>query len=227
MMTPQPINHLLTVRGQLNPPTLEAARALHNETAGAPANVAAARSFGDLSHQVFVPAGPPLAKGAGELMFVDVWNDPAGLMQFFENKDVQKSGAALFFQRDPVVWTPAAGAYALELGAPAGKNDRYLGILKGNTKNRAAVIKAFDALTLSGVNEARKLGLMSHRTYFRFSPPGAPESTEMISIQTWFDGEGMQKFYADDSANAAFDALFTAEAEATVWTRPAGTWVEW
>lgn len=226
-MTPQPINYMLTVRGPLNPPTLEAARTLHNETAGSAANVAAARSFGDLSHLVFVPAGPPPAKGAGELMFVDVWNDPMGLMRFFENKDVQKAGANLFAQRDPLVWAPAVGAYALDLAAPAGRNDRYLGILKGTTKNRAAAIKAFDELTLSGVNEARKLGLMSHRTYFRFSPPGALESNEMISVQTWFDAEGMQKFYSDDSANSAFDALFTSEPEATVWARPAGSWVEW
>ncbi len=47
--------YLLSIRGILALKTLEAARAVHNETAGAPANVAAARALGDLSHMVYVP----------------------------------------------------------------------------------------------------------------------------------------------------------------------------
>ena len=43
--------YLLAIRGTLAPKTLEDARKTHNETAGAPANVAAARGLGDLSHR--------------------------------------------------------------------------------------------------------------------------------------------------------------------------------
>jgi len=50
---------LLSIRGTLASPTVEAARKLHNSTAGAPANFAAAQSLGDLSHMVHVPLESP------------------------------------------------------------------------------------------------------------------------------------------------------------------------
>jgi hypothetical protein len=48
---------LLTVRGKARAATTEEARTLHNSTAGNPAGVEAARSLGDLSHQVFTGYG--------------------------------------------------------------------------------------------------------------------------------------------------------------------------
>ena len=47
--------YLLAIRGTLSPATLEAARKVHNQTAGNPAGVAAAKSLGDVSHNVYVP----------------------------------------------------------------------------------------------------------------------------------------------------------------------------
>ena len=47
--------YLLTIRGTLSPDTLEAARKVHNQTAGNPDGVAAAKSLGDVSHMVYVP----------------------------------------------------------------------------------------------------------------------------------------------------------------------------
>ena len=67
---------LLTVRGKTVPATLEAARKLHNDTAGAPPSVAGARALGDLSHNVFAPVSDELG---GELLFIDFWNSLAGL----------------------------------------------------------------------------------------------------------------------------------------------------
>jgi len=66
---------LLTIRGTLAPATLEAARKVHNQTAGAPANVAAAQSLGDVSHMVYVPMqhdGHAKTKGAGEFLIMDL-----------------------------------------------------------------------------------------------------------------------------------------------------------
>src|SRR5580765_2764717 len=66
--------YLLAIRGTLAPSTLDAARTIHNATAGAPENVAAARSLGDISHMVYVPANESPA-GAGEFLILDVWNN--------------------------------------------------------------------------------------------------------------------------------------------------------
>src|SRR5262245_7156508 len=83
-----PSLYLLAIRGTLASPTLEEARAIHNATAGAPPNIAAAWALGDLSHMVYVPAGPPTAE-AGEFLILDVWNSLDGLNQFFANPQVQ------------------------------------------------------------------------------------------------------------------------------------------
>src|SRR5262249_17943600 len=65
----------LVIRGTLNTPVLDEVRKIHNETAGNPQGVAAARSLGDLSHNVFVP----LADAATELLILDTWNNLDGL----------------------------------------------------------------------------------------------------------------------------------------------------
>ena len=77
---------LLTVRGTLAPKTLEEARTLHNETAGSAQGIAAARALSDLSHTVYAPcavAGDLSGAKSNELLFIDFWQDPAGLQQFF------------------------------------------------------------------------------------------------------------------------------------------------
>src|SRR5262245_64645481 len=81
---------VLTVRGTLNPKTLEAARSLHNDTAGSPQGIAAARALGDLSHKVYAPCLRSSQSSAreGELLFLDSWADPKGIMEFFSNPHV-------------------------------------------------------------------------------------------------------------------------------------------
>ena len=80
---------LLSIRGTLAPPTLEAARKIHNETAGAPANIAAAQSLGDVSHMVHVPLDGA-GMGAGEFLILDLWSSMDGLNRFFADPHVQR-----------------------------------------------------------------------------------------------------------------------------------------
>ena len=137
--------YLLLIRGTLSPATLEAARKVHNQTAGNPAGVAAAKSLGDVSHNVYVPMehdGHEKTKGAGEFLIMDLWYSMEGLNTFFADKQVQEGGAAIFSQRDPVVWGAAPGFTSYHIPAPSGMNDRFI------TTARAAV---------KSVDEARKL----------------------------------------------------------------------
>jgi hypothetical protein len=113
--------YLLAIRGTLSPPTLEASRMMHNQTAGDPEGVAAARSLGDLSHLVQVPLERP-ADGAGEFLILDLWNSIDGLNQFFANPQVQHGGSLMFAQLDPVVWAPSEGLLGYHLPAPHGKS---------------------------------------------------------------------------------------------------------
>ena len=77
------------------------------------------------------------------------------------------------------------------------------------------------------VNKARMAGLLSHEAYFRLAAPGSPEALQFIVVDTWFDHEGMDKFYDDPDFMGGFMELFSAEPMAATWTHPAGSWVEW
>src|SRR5438552_9315221 len=119
--------YLLTIRGTLAPTSLEAARQVHNQTAGAPDGVAAARSLGDLSHMVYVPVNKELP----ELFIMDLWTSPGGLNQFFSDPQVQHGAELIFTQRDPVVWEPAEGFFTYHIHAHTGQIDRYFGLIRG------------------------------------------------------------------------------------------------
>jgi hypothetical protein len=97
---------MLNVRGTHSQKNLDAARNLHNETAGSPAGIQAARSLSDMSHCVYVPVknlGDISGAKEGELLFIDFWADGDGLMKFFSDKNVQEQGAKLFTNKDPSV----------------------------------------------------------------------------------------------------------------------------
>ena len=76
--------YLLTVLGTPTTGSGAASRDLHNATAGDPGGVAAAKSFGDLSHNVFLPADADDKR----LLFLDNWNSPQGLGTFFADEQV-------------------------------------------------------------------------------------------------------------------------------------------
>lgn len=221
--------YLLSIRGTLAPKTLENARSIHNATAGAPASVAAARSLGDLSHMVFTPVGQNgnNGHGAGEFLILDQWNNIEGLNQFFANKQVQEQAGQIFSDRDPVVWTAAEGFIGYHFPSPYGKNERYVGIVRGMVESRSKAQSIHNALVGPTVNKARMNGNMSHEAFFRLTPPGTPESLEFFAVDVWMDGDGMNRHYNDPDFMSGFQKLFAGQPSATIWTHPAGEWVEW
>src|SRR5262245_9201332 len=131
---------LFTVFGPLAAPTLEGGRQAHNVAAGSDQGVAAARSFGDLSHAVYVPIEAPKS-GAGDLFIVDYWNSPEGLGRFFSDPQVQKGGTMVFKDTDRAIWQSTPGLPRVILPAPYGKNDRFAGIVRGPVASREAAEK--------------------------------------------------------------------------------------
>jgi len=222
--------YLLTIRGTLSPVTLEEARKIHNQTAGDPAGVAAAKSLGDVSHMVYVPmphAGHTKTKGAGEFLIMDLWYSMEGLNTFFADKQVQQGGAMIFSERDPVVWAPAEGFTSFHIPAPSGNNDRIVAIVRGivNSKEEAKILH--DTAMTKTIGKARKLGILSHEAYFRMAAPGSPEALEFLGVDVWMNGEGLGDFYGDEDFLAGFNHIFTAEAADSVWVHPKGDWIEW
>jgi quinol monooxygenase YgiN len=216
--------YLLSIRGTLAAPTLEAARTLHNQTAGAPANIVAAQSLGDVSHMVHVPLG---GKGTGEFLILDVWNSMDGLNQFFSNPQVQHQAGQIFTSRDPVVWGAAEGFVSYHLPAPFGKNERIVAIARGTLPSVETARDIHNAGSIKMLAQARKAGNLSHEAYLRMAAPGSPEALEFFAVDVWMDHDGMHKFYDQPEFMQGLDGLFTAEPDFSVWTHPAGEWSEW
>jgi len=216
---------LLTVRGQLIPKTIDAARKLHNETAGSAQGIAAARALGDLSHKVYLPVTKAPGTKEGELLFIDTWQSAEGIGKFFSNAHVQEQGSNLFSSRDPVVWMPARGAFSFNLPAPAAKRDRWLGVVRGPVASPEQAIQAFRQALSPRLSDARRRGQLSHEIYFRVPMPGAPITPELIGIDVWCDAEGMQEHYRDLTG---LHGAFAGAPEMSVWEEPqAGGWSEW
>jgi quinol monooxygenase YgiN len=215
---------LLSIQGILSPKTLEAAREVHNRTARAPANVAAARQLSDLSHMVYVPLG---GNGhAGDFLILDLWNNMDGLNKFFSDPHVQEGGGLIFGSRDPVVWTPA-GLVSYNFPAPYEKNDRIVATVRAKVKSLAEASQYHNALVQKLVNKARIAGNMSHTGYYRMAAPGDPAGLEFFAVDTWFDAAGMAKHYQNPEVMEGFGDLFSVPPALGVWVHPAGEWVEW
>jgi len=222
--------YLLTIRGTLLPATLEAARKVHNQTAGNPDGVAAAKSLGDVSHMVYVPMehdGHEKIKGAGEFLIMDLWHSVDGLNTFFSDHQVQEGGNMIFSQRDPVVWAPAEGFTSFHIPAPFGQNDRIVTVARGTVNSMAEAKQLHNAVMAKTVRKARKLGMLSHEAYFRMAAPNSPEALEYFQVDVWMSGKGMGDYYGDEEFLAGFNHFFTAEASDSVWVHPKGDWVEW
>ena len=218
--------YLLTIRGKLKPATVEDSRSVHNMTAGNPAGVAAARSLGDLSHMVYVPSGQN-GGPSSELLILDVWNNLDGLNQFFSGHDVQQGGAMIFTEREPVVWMPARGAFTYHLAAPKGKNERFIGVVRGPVRSHEQALQVHNEFAAMGVNQARLAGNISHDVYFRLAQPGTPESLEFLAVDVWMDAAGMAATYTNPAYGSVFTNLFSGPFSASTWQEPAGEWVEW
>ena len=222
--------YLLTIRGTLAPPTLDAARKVHNQTAGDPAGVAAAQSLGDVSHMVYAPMphnGHAKTNGAGEILIMDLWHSVDGLNTFFSDKHVQDGAAAIFTERDPVVWAPAEGFVNFHIPAPFGKDDRVVAVVRGTVNSKEEAKKLHNEAMAKTISKGRKLGMLSHEAYFRLAAPNSPEALEYFGVDVWMNGEGMGEYYGDEDFLASFNHFFTAEAADSVWVHPKGNWIEW
>lgn len=229
-MSDQTTLYLLTIRGTLSPKTLEEARKVHNMTAGDPAGVAAAKSLGDVSHMVYVPADHDdhdKSDGAGEFLIMDLWTSPDGLNTFFSDHKVQEGGAMIFSQRDPVLWAPAQGFTSYHIPAPFGINDRFITTARATVKSLEEACELHNNAVTKTISKARKAGNLSHESYFRLAAPGSPEALEWLGVDVWMRPDEMMSLYEDPEFLEGFNHMFTGEANVGVWVHPKGDWTEW
>ena len=220
---------LLTIRGTRSVKDIDAARKLHNETAGSDQGIAACRALGDLSHKVYVAAsdaGKLNDAQSSELFFMDVWKDADGIQKFFSNPQVVEQGGRLFSEKEPGVYMPATGAFSLHLPVPMARTERYIGILKGKVKSPEAAINVFGEGLMAGLGEMRKAGLVSHELYVKLGPPSADGSAEILAYDVWADLKGMLAAYGSEAMNG-LGKVFVGKPSGSIWKQAPGAWNEW
>jgi hypothetical protein len=213
---------LLSVLGKPNATAPAEARELHNASAGNPGGVAAAKSLGDLSHNVFLPA----SEGDERLLFLDTWNSPTGLGQFFSDEQVIEGGAALFADREAVLWMPAAGFGGYSLPVPSGRSVGAIGIMRAPVSSFEAAAPAFAADSARKINASRQFGLVAHLLWVPAPMPGTTPATEVIGVDFWLDESQMNSWYS----SATYDelgAVFTGAPATSTWTPAGKDWIEW
>ena len=219
----------LTVRGRLVPTDLDAARVLHNETAGSAQGIAAARALGDLSHKVYAPCKRTRQNGAesGELLFLDVWLTPEGIGQFFSNPHTQQQAARMFSSKDATVWMRATGAYTFHLPAPRAAGTLYVGMIRGRVASPEKAIELFASVDAKAVRDARRRGQVSHELFVKMPLPGADAAPELLGLDVWSSFDGMSEHYADPAHVPALAGAFAERAATSIWEQAPGDWSEW
>jgi hypothetical protein len=213
--------YLLTVMGTPTTGSVTETRDLHNATVGNPDGVAGAKALGDLSHNVYLPSD-----GTNRLLFLDTWNTPTGVGQFFSDEQVLQGAAALFAEREAVLWMPAAGFGSYNLQVPSGKTVAGIGIMRAPVADYEVAGKAFHADSVAKINAGRQFGLIAHTLWVPLPVPGTKPATEVFGVDYWLDADQMDKWYASASYDTV-GAAFTGAPESST-LRPAGSgWIEW
>ncbi len=215
---------LLTVRGTIAAPSLPEAREIHNATAGAAEGVAAARSLGDLSHNVYVGHG---AAQPGELLFIDYWNSLSGLGQFFSNPQVQAGAGMLFRSRENPVWEQTEDFGNYHLATPSGRGPAGVGIITVEVTSLDKAASAFRTYADATINQARMHGMVSHSLWTRVAGPGAESAPEIIGVDMWLDADEMARYYDMSLGFEHLGPIFAGTPDTSVWQSAPDSWVEW
>jgi hypothetical protein len=228
-VTPPPADagaatYLLTVRGKSAHATAEQARSVHNATAGNPVGVEAARSLGDLSHQVFTGCTDAQA---GELLFIDFWNSLSGMGHFFSDPQVQAGADQLFSSRDAPVWSALSGFGGFNLTVPSSRQVTGVGLIRVTVSSLDKAADAFTAYTAATVNRSRRHGIVSHSVWTRVPDPGEQPAQEVLGVDMWMDAQQMSRYY---DLGLGFDHLgpvFAGAPDTSIWQSAPGDWTEW
>ena len=240
---------LHTTRGTLNPKTLDEARMMHNAfvTQGPQPGIEIARSLGDISHNVYIPAegtGSLSTASPGELLFLDYWADPNGMEQFFSNPFAQEAGDRLFSERVEAEWMPAPAAFTFQVPARAGTPARFVGMMRAPVRSAEDATAVLAKLVWTNLRASRRRGQLSHNLFVRQASVvaarpasnacrsggesiAAPtEPVEILAVDFWSTLEGLKEHYSDATAMSGLDDALAGPLAVSVWEQASG-FSEW
>lgn len=174
---------------------------------------AQAMGLGDLYHQTFLNVVPPGDGGnppaPTELLWIDQWNDLAGLQTFSTDPNVM-AALGMIFAAPPAITVDAEPAGWTEWGAlnPLPQLDPLFlfsirGPLAGPTTDDSRTYHNM----LAGGSEAQAMaaGDQAHRVWL-----DPMDATRFQAIDLWSNLAGAQAVYGDPNFQMAFGKLFSA-----------------
>lgn len=219
--------NLLTVMGKTTAGSIEDTCKLHNQTAGNPDGVAAAKALGDMSHMTFMSTGAAVSF-TPDLLFMDIWNSLDGMNKFFSDPQVQAGASMMFASREAIVWNKLDGFLNFQFPAPTGQNGRIVGIVRGPVRSIEEAEAIHNDAIATQVSRSRAAGILSHEFYVRLAAPGSPEALEVLGLDIWTNAEGMMKHYTSpEFQSCGLYKMFAAKPSSSTWVHPKGEWVEW
>ena len=219
---------LLTVRGTLDAPEPEAARELHNQTAGSDEGVAAARSLGDLSHSVFSPVlGMPGTRSERAALPRRL-EGRAGHRHVLLRRAGPDGGAGVVRRRD-VYRVDAGGRIVRIRAARTDASHRQIPRRRTGADRRPADgdRPVFRSTLEPTISDARKAGQTLHQLYIKIPMPDDHGPAEAIGLDGLrADPAGMGGVLPD--AHRVRERLHRRPPQTSVWQRATGgTWTEW
>jgi len=140
-------------------------------------------------------------------------------MDFFSNETVI-SKARCCSARSPTTYLDASQrAFSYHLPAPRGKNDRYVGMIRGPSPRRNSRSNSFAQRT-STHSATRATGVLSTKS-LQAQPSGRAAPLELLGLDFWYDFAGMTEHYNDETHCPGWVALFWSAATNGLGT---GTW---
>jgi hypothetical protein len=166
----QPLTLHLT-RGALAS-TIDETRGMHNAFVdnGSQPGREIARALGDLSHNVYTPAGgvdPVLRAQPGELLFVDYWAAASGMEMFFSNPVALGAADQLFSSREESEWAVAPNGFGFSVPARYGAPARFVAITRAAVRSIDEAVPAMGRVISAGLPAARRRGQISHKLFIR------------------------------------------------------------
>jgi hypothetical protein len=243
----QPLTLHLT-RGVLAS-TIDETRGMHNAFVdnGSQPGREIARALGDLSHNVYTPAGgvdPVLRAQPGELLFVDYWAAASGMEMFFSNPVALEAADQLFSSREESEWAVAPNGFGFSVPARYGAPARFVAITRAAIRSIDEAVPAMGRVISAGLPAARRRGQISHKLFIRDAGianqrPGAntrrahgntpaPSGTqaEVLALDWWSTVDGLAEHYRDATFTGGLRDAFMGAAETAVWQQEAG-FSEW
>ena len=156
--------------------------------------------------------GRPRRRAPKELLFIDYWNSVDGLMSSSPTSRCRQGGEMVFKSRDYVVWAPSPGLPRVSLPAPDGRNERFVGLVRGPVASRAGAEQTPDGGHPQGAQQQPRQGPDGARMVLPLTAPASRTRSRRSATMSGSTPTACRRSMPIPHEMAPLANLFTARA---------------